>query len=251
MSQSKISRLERNKLAPTAVDVELILRALDVEPDSIATITNLAYKAATEFQTDRHFEQAGWAHKQQEMRTLEDASSEIRFFLPAMLAGLLQTKEYTLRAIRQAVPVGGDLSSVIPTLAERKKTLRSGACHFQFILTESAVRWPYLEPQLLSQQMRHLIELSLLPTVSIGIIPLVGKIVEQGPMNTFVIYDRRLVSIEISSGEVSLIHPRNIAYHLELFDYFAKQALSEKESRQLLHELVEEFSDNPKKKALS
>lgn len=35
----------------------------------------------------------------------------------------------------------------------------------------------------------------------------------------FVIYDDRLVSVELFSGAVSLREPQEIQYHLELFEY--------------------------------
>ena len=63
-----------------------------------------------------------------------------------------------------------------------------------------------------------------------------GNVLGEAPLNTFVVYDQRLVGAEVFSGEIVLTDPRDIAYHLSLFHFFESNALSEAETRSLLAE---------------
>lgn len=60
-------------------------------------------------------------------------------------------------------------------------------------------------------------------------------------MNVFVVYDERLVTVELFSGEVVLRDPRDVAYHLELFEFFKNRAVRGEAATQLLRMIAREF----------
>lgn len=92
ISQSKISKIETGKVLPSAADVERILSALGVDGERQAALVAMARMANTEFQSVRASLQRGLHQKQRELAALEADTHHIRFFLPLMITGLLQTR---------------------------------------------------------------------------------------------------------------------------------------------------------------
>jgi transcriptional regulator with XRE-family HTH domain len=237
ISQSKISKLETGKLLPTATDVERILTALGTGQEHTAELMTLARLANTEFQSVRASLRRGLHQKQRELAALEADTSHIRFFLPLMITGLLQTPEYA-RASMANFP--GDHPQAVSKRLDRQATLYNSAKRFTFILTEAAVRWRLCEPPVMAVQMGRLASLSELPNIRLGIIPL-DTYVPDGPLNTFTVYDDRIATAETFGGVIMMRDPRDVAYHLELFAFFERYAVFDDKVRKLLEQYAQAF----------
>ncbi|MEU6958057.1 helix-turn-helix domain-containing protein [Streptomyces chrestomyceticus] len=94
MSQTKLSNIETDRVTPSLVDVELILRALDTPANLAAEVSGLARLAHTEWQSKRTSWRRGLEKRQCELAALEAEAVTLRYFLPAMVTGLLATPEY-------------------------------------------------------------------------------------------------------------------------------------------------------------
>lgn len=230
ISQSKISKIETGKVLPSATDVERILTALGVSGERSADLMALARLANTEFQGVRASLQRGLHQKQRELAALEADSQHIRFFLPLMITGLLQTPEYA-RASLANFP--GDHPQAIAKRLDRQATLYNPAKRFTFVLTEAAVRWQLCEPRVMAVQMGRLASLSELPNIHLGVIPL-DRYVPDGPLNTFTVYDERIATAETFGGVIMMRDLRDINYHLELLAFFEGYAVFDDEVRALL-----------------
>lgn len=79
-SQSKISKIENGKLTPTIVDVERILRVLNVAPEIVEEVTALARLANTEWEDERKVWRRGLEKRQIELATMESTAHELRVF---------------------------------------------------------------------------------------------------------------------------------------------------------------------------
>ncbi|MGW0731431.1 helix-turn-helix domain-containing protein [Streptomyces sp. NPDC002851] len=232
MSQTKISNIESGKLIPTLVDVELILRALDAPPERVAEVAALARLANTEWQGKRRSWRRGLEKRQAELAGLEAEARVLRYFLPAMVTGLLATPEY-IRASLGHAPV--DISMTVARKLERQSLLYDHTKQFTFLLTEQAVRWAVVPPAAMAIQMDRLASVSRLPNVRIGVIP-VGTMVARGPMNTFTVYDQRLATVETFTGRIAFQDIRDVAEHLEVFGLYERHALFGEQLRSLLQE---------------
>lgn len=237
MSQSKISKIETGKVLPTAADVERIAAALALARDRTVELVGLARLANTEFQGVRASLRRGLHHKQRELATLEAGSRHLRFFLPLMITGLLQTPEYA-RASLGSFP--GDHGKAIARRLERQAVLYDRGKHFTFVLTEAAARWQLCEPPIMAVQMGRLSALSELPNISLGIIPLDAR-VPDGPLNTFTVYDERIATAETFGGVIMMRDPQDVSYHLRLFDFFERHAVTGDEARSLLTAYARDF----------
>jgi hypothetical protein len=72
-----------------------------------------------------------------------------------------------------------------------------------------------------------------MPNVHIGVLPLSARVAD-GPYHTFVVYDRRLVTIELFTGSLVLRDPRDIEHYRALFTFFSHSALWSNEARSML-----------------
>jgi transcriptional regulator with XRE-family HTH domain len=237
ISQSKISKIETGKVLPSATDVERILSALGVSAERQSELVALAKLANTEFQSVRAALQRGLHQKQRELAALEADARHIRFFLPLMITGLLQIPEYA-RASLANFP--GDHPRAIAKRLDRQASLYDAHKRFTFILTEAAVRWQLCKPKVMAVQMGRLASLSELPNLRLGIIPL-DTYVPDGPLNTFTVYDERIVTAETFGGVIMMRDPRDVAAHLQLFEFFEHYAVFGSDARALLGEYAEAF----------
>jgi transcriptional regulator with XRE-family HTH domain len=237
ISQSKISKIETGKVLPSVTDVERILTVLGVGGERTTDLMALARLANTEFQSVRASLRRGLHQKQRELAALEADSQHIRFFLPLMITGLLQTPEYA-RASMANFP--GDHPQAIAKRLDRQAALYKPAKRFTFVLTEAAVRWQLCEPRVMAVQMGRLASLSELPNIRIGVIPL-DTYVPDGPLNTFTVYDERIATAETFGGVILMRDPRDVAYHLGLFAFFEQYAVFDDEVRARLESYAGAF----------
>lgn len=241
MSQSKVSRIETGRTLPTAMDVQLMLNALGIDDETAEDLVGLAQRANTEYEDVRTWARRGLHTVQQELNSLETKATRLRYFLPGIPTGLLQTSEYMRVAMSPSVdPVKVDDSRTIALKTRRQAVLHDAPKRFEFLLTESALRWRLAPPGVMALQLDRIASLSRLPSVWIGVLPL-SRTIPEIPFHTFTIYDRDLLTIEVFSGRIALRDPKDIDYYNALFNFFQQHAESGASARRLLQGWADEF----------
>lgn len=171
---------------------------------------------------------------QRELARLEADARHLRYFLPTIPTGLIQTPAYMRQVMgRVAARLERDTSRLVELKLERQAVLRDGGKRFDFVLTESAIRWMICEGSVMARQLEHLVSLSQLPHVDIRVLLLSAR-VSDVPFNTFTVYDDSAVTLEVFTGRVVLHEPEDVGHYGKLFEYFAGQALAGDEARQQL-----------------
>ncbi|RDG35903.1 helix-turn-helix domain-containing protein [Streptomyces corynorhini] len=236
MSQSKISRIEGNKSRPSLLDVEQILRALNVAPAVAAEVMALARIAQTEWQDGRALRRKGLDKKQLQLAGLEASSSTFRYFLLSMITGLLATPAY-VRASLGGSPSEQQIKTVSLKL-ERQRVLFDRSKKFTFLLTEAAVRYPLIPPDELALQIDHLVSLSKQPNIRIGVLPM-GTYLGSGALNTFTIYDEVIATAELDLGAIVFRDGRDVNDLIKRFTRYEEKATFGADSRAQLAEWAE------------
>ncbi len=90
-------------------------------------------------------------------------------------------------------------------------------------------------------QLRHMATLSNRPNVELAILPH-RALVNSSPLNVFVVYDDRLVKVELFSGSIALRDYQDISYHLNLFEHFRERSMTGDEARDFLVSVADEFT---------
>ena len=242
MSQAKISRIETGKVLPTVIDVEQIVRALGVPSPVADELLALARAANVDYASWRAYARLGIWRKQAEIKKLSDTATVVRQFLPAAPSGLLQVRAFAHAALLPKVgsdPVY-DVERAVDARLDSQQVLEDPGRRFEFVLTEQAVRCRLADPSVMREQALHLAEVANRRNLDLAILPDSARIPEV-PLNLFVVYDERLVTVELFSGEVVLRDPRDVAYHLDLFELFRSCALRNEEAIRLLGAIADEF----------
>ncbi|MFD7749475.1 helix-turn-helix domain-containing protein [Streptomyces sp. NPDC059698] len=172
-SESKISRMELGRVSFKARDVEDLLTLYGVTDEAERdSLLGLAREANV----------AGWWHSYGDVLPgwfqtyigLEGAASLIRIFEVQFVHGLLQTEAYAHAVVSRGMR-GASAAEVDRRVAlrlERQKALVSErAPVFHAVLDEAALRRPYGEREVMRAQLRHLIDMSERPNITLQVMP--------------------------------------------------------------------------------
>jgi hypothetical protein len=85
----------------------------------------------------------------------------------------------------------------------------------------------------MAMQIDRLASISLLPNIRLGVIPLGGHM-PACPLNTFTVYDSRIVTVETSTGAMVFRDHRDVSAYLNEFDVLEGYALFGEEARERL-----------------
>ncbi|MEU3819181.1 helix-turn-helix transcriptional regulator [Streptomyces sp. NPDC030392] len=173
-SESKISRLELGRVSFKARDVEDLLTLYGVTDEKEReALLGLVREANL----------AGWWHSYGDVLPgwfqtyigLEGAASLIRIYEVQFVHGLLQTEAYAHAVVaRGACPTASaaEIDRRVALRLERQKVLVSErAPRFHAVLDEAALRRPYGDRAVMREQLKHLIEMSERPNITLQVMP--------------------------------------------------------------------------------
>jgi transcriptional regulator with XRE-family HTH domain len=171
-SPAKISRLELGRVGFKERDVSDLLTLYGVlDPDERAEFLALARRANT----------PGWWHQYSDLLPgwfetylgLEQAASVIRTYELQFVPGLLQTRDYARAVTMLGHDDRADVERRVDLRIRRQDLLRSpGAPTLWAVIDEAALRRSLNGPDLLRDQLDHLLAMNELPNVSVQVAPL-------------------------------------------------------------------------------
>jgi transcriptional regulator with XRE-family HTH domain len=173
VSQKTISRIEHGDSLPSLSQVTAWAHAVGTTADRLAVLTGLLEAAVNEVATFRGKLTGGLAAVQLEVYELESSSGTIRNFQAGTIPGLLQTAEYARRVLEMAnISNDANLAAAVTARLERQQALHEKKRHFEFLMTEAALRWLPGPPELRAAQLDHVAALATLDTIDLGVIPM-------------------------------------------------------------------------------
>ncbi|MGV9265486.1 helix-turn-helix domain-containing protein [Kitasatospora sp. NPDC003701] len=240
MSPSKLSKIENGHLAPSIMDVERILAAMNVPEDVKAQLTEAARAVATEATAWRIYRRTGLHKHQEDIRAIEAQTRCLRVFQASCIPGLLQSAEY-VRAVQQNSELSDEaLEKMIGARLRRQEALYDQQHSFHFLITESALRWELVRPTMMAAQLDKLATMSRMPNITIGVVPQSAPKTEI-PTCSFVMFDKRLVIVEIPHAEISTSEPRDVEQYVKKFTEFERLAVTGDGMRHMIEGIRDDF----------
>jgi transcriptional regulator with XRE-family HTH domain len=186
-----------------------------------------------------------------ELVGLEDEVSACRAFDPGTVHGLLQTEAYASSIIRggSTSPLSDAKKAKLCVRMERQKALHrtdGTALKLWVVLGEAALRQQVGGPQVLREQLHHLVEVAQLPNVTLQVLPFTAGAIKGGLM-PFVIFsfpepaDLGVVLLEHYTSHAFLEHPNDTSYYGTAFDHHRAAALSPLDSESLILRIADEL----------
>lgn len=234
MTQARLSRIETSRAIPTADDMTALLDLYGVRGERRTELLALADAERGPIRDQRLVVQRGrTAAMQARWLRMQSESQLIRAFHPALVLGPLQTSRYA------SVIVPGD-----PAWLESRLAQGVGRTTTRHVLiqTEGALRCTAGSADVMAGQLDHLIDVSRLPHVDLGVIPAARQM---APCPTgFHLYEGAGFTYAVLGLEVAtatLDQPEDIAFFSTLFDRLAALAVYGDELRELLERIGADF----------
>ncbi|MGW3351096.1 helix-turn-helix domain-containing protein [Nonomuraea rubra] len=239
-SASKVSRIEAAKTMPSAEDIKSMAKLYRVDGDKLDELVGLL----------RDAEQRGWWEDYEDTLPeeytrflgLEAEAIHQRNWEPQVVPGLLQTEDYAREVILATrgialITHSGVRSRVEARLDRQQRVLRrDDPCALTVVLDESALMRRFGEPSVMREQMEHLLELSLLPHVSVRVLTLEAL----HPVNTGAFIHLKFSAFDdvVYLEQLYTAHfvedLERVAGYETAFDHIRSEALSEDDSRVLI-----------------
>lgn len=235
-SESKVSRLLMGYQIVREPDIAALLALCLVKGEEKERLMMLA----------REYDIPGWLQKRKGFRTffeLEKRATEIAEFDLLRIPGLLQTADYA-RALHMSSPKlpPDEVEERVKVRLRRQDMFsRHDRPDCTFYVHELVFHLPTGGREVMSAQMHHLIQMSVRSYITIRIIPAAlgacGITDGAGRLMAFS-HQRPIAYIEEETASHFMEEPDEIAIYRKIFDMFARDALSEGESRELIGNLA-------------
>ncbi|NUR92474.1 MAG: helix-turn-helix domain-containing protein [Nonomuraea sp.] len=245
-SHAKISRLELGQVSFKERDVADLLTLYGVtDAGERAPLLELARQANA----------PGWWHKYGDLLPgwfevyigLEGAASVIRTYENQFVPGLLQSPSYAMAVIRLAherTPQEEMDRRVKLRLTRQARLETDRPLKLWAVIDEAVVRRaPGGGPEVMPEQIRHLLEVTTLPNVSVQLMPFDrgGHAAAGGPFSILRFPERDLpdvVYMEQLTSALYLDKPAESEHYMQVMDRLSVQALSPAETRRFLERLL-------------
>ncbi|MGW5188947.1 helix-turn-helix domain-containing protein [Kribbella sp. NPDC004138] len=235
--EAKTSKIEHGKQQPSEADLR-IWCAVCSAPELLPELTSELRSVDSMWLDWRRAERSGLRHLNASVRDLYERTKQYRSYCQTMVPGLLQTADYTnavLTSIRDRRRVAiNDIDAALAERMDRQRILTQRRHTFAFVLEEAALRCRLGGPAVLAQQLRHLLDVMQLASVSLGVIPADIDRSSRWPVEDFYIFDSTQANVELVSGFLTITHPREIAMYAETFTALSKLAVYGSTARALI-----------------
>jgi hypothetical protein len=241
MSQSKISKLERQLLRPSPADVAALCDVYGAAPAQREEMARLAEALRTDvIEPSRITLSRGAPAMQQRFRRLEESATLLRSFQPTMVIGLLQTPAYA-SAVFGAGVGGEEIGQAVAARVERQVQMRDRVPRAVLIMTEGALRWPGCAPQVMLDQIEAVRAAIDLPNVEIGIIPFSAPPLGIFPRHGFHLYDGDCAIWGSESGTATITDGEDVARYEKMFGRLAAAASTGNAARPVLDRIASDY----------
>lgn len=238
LSQAKISRAERGRFPLSAVEAARYAEQLGATAEQRERLVELTTARSAEHVAGRVALVRVAAAVQERIEHYQRDATLIRAWQPNLVPGVLQTPEYTA-----ALLSGDGEGDPGPTwwTARRARTamLSEPGRSWHLLVSEAALRWPLSSAATMHAQIRHLIAVSELTGVRLGVLDL-GAPKPFAPPAAFHMYDR-VVSVATEVGTSFLTEPADAQHFDGLFARLDDAALHGDDARALLAQVARTY----------
>lgn len=233
--ESKVSRIINATTPPSEDDVRAwcaVCGATSEIPDLIASL-----RAAAGMWTEwRRMERSGLRVAQQQVLPLYERTTLFRAYSPALILGMVQTREYltaVLHSIQRRRGLIDDVAAAVEVRMQRQELLRDPGKRFVLVVEESALRYRVADDATMAGQLGHLLMVMGLPNVRFGVVPQAAPR-PLWPVEAFWIFDSEQVSAELVSGYLQVTAPREVGMYEDVFAELTAQAVFDADARRLI-----------------
>jgi transcriptional regulator with XRE-family HTH domain len=241
---TRVSKIEHGVQPPTDKDIQDWCRACDAgeqASDLIAT-ARVVESAYLEFrrQARAGMKRVVGAHT----LALYERTSQFRIYEHNVIPGLFQTAAYCAAMLSFWIgflDTPADLVAAVAARMERQRVIFEPGKRFVVVLEEQALRTWFGTAEVQAGQLGRLLEMMSVPTISLGIVPLMTE--RTGvPSAGFWIFDDSLVALETPTASIDVTQPQEIELYARMFEHLRGAAVFGATARGLIIRALGELS---------
>lgn len=233
---SKVSKIEHGRQTPSAADIRIWCTGCSATDQAADLIASL--RAAEGMFVEWHrLERNGLRFSQESVLSLWERTRRFRIYNPRIVPGPIQTTDYIsamLTGIRIRRDLRDDVEAAVQARVQNQIAACNGADRLAIVVEENVLRHPIGGTDSMAGQLGHLLTVSALPSVSLGVIPLGADRSHSWPVEGFWIFDEACVAVELVSGFLSVTRPTEIAMYAQVFGELASLAVYGARARALI-----------------
>jgi transcriptional regulator with XRE-family HTH domain len=241
---TRVSKIEHGVQPPADEDIWNWCRACGSEeqvPDLIAT-ARVVESAYLEFkrQARAGMKRVVGAHT----LPLYERTSQFRIYEHNVVPGLFQTAGYCAAMLSFWIgflDTPADLDAAVAARMERQKVIFDARKRFTVVLEEQALRTWFGTAEVQAGQLGRLLEMMSVPTVSLGVIPLMTERTAVASAG-FWIFDDSLVALETPTASIEVTRPQEIELYARMFEHLQAAAVFGAAARGLIIKALGELS---------
>ncbi|CAL9301946.1 helix-turn-helix domain-containing protein [Streptomyces sp. SudanB182_2057] len=233
---AKTTRIQKAEVQPTDADIRAwctACGAADQADDLIAT----ARAVDSMYVEWRRSHRTGMRKTQEHFYDLYAQTGVTRAYVSNVVPGFFQTPAYAtalMEAITDFQGTPDDVSEAVAARVARSRFLYEGAHRFVVLMEECVLRYRVGDSGMMVGQLRHLLSVMTLPSVSLGVIPFTAQRT-MWPLEAFYLHDGTRSVVETLTAVVNLVQPRELSDYRRAFGELAEMAVYGDAARALIN----------------
>lgn len=239
-THSKSSRIENARTPPSPEDIRRWCEACGA-PGQAQDIIAQSLNAESMYVEWRRKVRAGLKQLQQSYVPLFKSTDVFRVYSSTLVPGLLQTEGYAtglMTLITAFRDLPDDVAEVVAARLDRSRIIHEPGRKFLLLVEEQALHHRVGDSDAMAAQLGYLLTAGALPAVSLGVVP-AGVQRSIWPMETFHVYDRSLVSVELLSARVAVTQPSEVELYIRAFEELRSMAVYGGQARALIVKAID------------
>jgi hypothetical protein len=238
--EAKTSRIESAKQPPSEADIVVWCEACRAPSRAVDLIA--ASRAADSAYIEwRRLNRTGMRHLQENKRPLYERTTSFKVYVSTLVPGLVQTPGYA-RALLSSIitfrETPNDVEDAVAARVSRNHVLSSPGKRFVILIEEAVLHYGIGDAETMLAQLGHLMTVTSLPNVRLGIIPTAALERPMWTVESFNVFDDATVHVELLSAQVTVTVPGEIVVYLRAFEQLAKLAVYGTEARGLISKAI-------------
>ena len=173
-----------------------------------------------------------------------ERTTRFRVYEHNVIPGLFQTADYCAAMLGfwfRFLDAPNDLDAAVAVRMERQRVLYRSGRRVDCVLEEQALRTWFGSAETQAGQLDRLLAVMSLPTVSLGIVPLMTE--RDGVASAgFFMFDDALVALETPTASIVVERPEEVALYGRLFETLSRSAVYGAAARALVLAAVDELA---------
>ncbi|MFF3085611.1 helix-turn-helix domain-containing protein [Streptomyces nojiriensis] len=232
---AKTTRIQKGEAAPSDADIRAWCAACGAE-DQVDDLIATSRAVDSMYQEWRRIHRTGLRRAQENAYASNAQAALQRVYVSNVVPGFLQTPAYAtalLTSITRFQGTPDDVTEAVAARVARSRFLYEGTHRYAVLIEESVLRSRIGDSQAMAGQLRHLLTVMPLASVSLGIIPFTAERTVW-PLEAFYLYDDRRVAVETLTARIGVTQPRELADYARAFEELSRMAVYGDNARALI-----------------